>query len=185
MAMAVDELDQELAVYEVTPMRRESITIEVPAGSLLLPQYPVDYVETVRLFERLNNTSDQFAEVTERLAVSQSYIATPIQHITEWVSRNNLIYINPPSLAREVMLEFVAGLTTPATSGTAVDIESSRLYLGLVTARNAARDAGNSVSTANKWKEDIDRARDRVVRRLQKSVGTTGGVRRRAYRGRG
>lgn len=183
--MAIQELDAECAVYEVTPMRRGSITIEVPIASVSLPQYPVDYVETVALYERPNDSTQAFIEVKEFLAIDKQYIAIPQTEIVQWVSRGPLVYINPPSSAREVSLEYIAGFTTAASSGTAIDIEASKLFLSLTTARNAARDAGNSKKKADDLEPEITRARDRVIRRLQKNTQTAMGTRRRPYSGRG
>lgn len=180
--MAIDELDEELAVYEVTPMRKKSIVIDVAAGATVLASYPVDYVETIALYDRADGNTGDWFEVKEVIEVDQNY--TTASGIEYWASRNGLININPPTSARDVKLEYIAGMTIATQSSTGIDIESSRRFLSLLTARNAARDAGNSISKAGSFKEDIDRARDRVVRRLQKSVQGVAGVRRKPYRGR-
>lgn len=182
LAMAVDELEEELAVFEVTMMRKNSITIEVAAGALLLAQYPADYVEAIRMFERADGSSTDWMDVKEVLKVDQNYDTA--QGIEYWSAENGLIRINPPTSARDVYLEYIAMMTEPTTSATAIDIPASRRFLGLVTARNAARDAGNSKTKADMFKEDIDRSRDRIVRRFQKNIQHVSGVRRRPYRGR-
>lgn len=182
LSMAIDELEEELAIYEVTMMRKNSIPISVAALAETLTQYPVDYVEAVRLFERAAD-SIAWTEVKEVLKIDQNY--TTGSMIEQWAQENGLIRINAPTSGRDVYLEYVAMMTEPTQSSTAIDIPASRRFLGLVTARNAARDAGNSITKANSFKEDIDRARDRVVRRFQKNIQNVSGVRRKPYRGRG
>jgi hypothetical protein len=182
---AFDELEEELSVYEVTPLRRESIIILVPAGSLELPQMPIDFVEAIALHERPMGSMDLWTQVKESVVIDANRGINPVSSVVQWTIRGPEIAINPPSTDREAMLQYITGLTEPTQEEISIDIEQSRRFLALTTARNAARDLGNSITKANSFENDIGRARDRLVRRLQKQTQTGMGTRRRPYAGRG
>lgn len=181
--MALDELEEEMGVFELSPLKKTSIVIDVPAESASLPQMPSDFVEAISLYERPLDSSENWAEVREVADIALNYTVQPQESIVQWTIRNATLKINPPSADREVMLEYVGGLTPATATATAIDIESSRRFLALVTARNAARDAGNSPRKADSFEPDIARARDRLVRRMQKNSQASLGARRLPYRG--
>jgi hypothetical protein len=179
--MAIDELQEELAIYEIGEIRKTSIIIVVPAGSKTLPQLPVDFMESISLIERPGGSSSPWSSVKEVVAIDP---ALNIAEIMQWAERFKTIEINAPSAPREVLLEYVASMAVAQDEDSLLDIETSRRFLALVTARNAARDLGNSASKAQTYEQDIGRARDRLTRRLQKKSQNVMGVRRRPYRGR-
>jgi hypothetical protein len=179
--MAIDELQEELAVYEIGEIKKTSVIILVPKGSKTLPQLPVDFMESISLIERQGGTQNAWTSVKEVVAIDP---ALSIAEIMQWAERFKTIEINAPTVAREVLLEYVASMSVAADEDSLLDIESSRRFLALVTARNAARDLGNSASKAATYEADIGRARDRLTRRLQKKSQNVTGVRRRPYRGR-
>lgn len=182
--MAIDELGEELGVYELSPLKKDSITILIDSGDVQLDEMPVDFVEAIRLLERAQGSSDRWREVTEVAEIDDNFSVDTSTEILQWTIRNTTIRINPPSSDREVQLEYIHGLTEAGSADTAIDIEISRRFLALVTARNAARDLGNAPNKAASFEPDIDRARDRLTRRLQKNSQSTMGVRRRPYTGR-
>lgn len=179
--MALEELEEELQVYNVDPLRVESITILVAIGDTVLTQMPTDYIEAVALYERLQGSSDAWMPVRETDWVDVNL--TESETILNWASRGGQIRITPPIGDREVQLKYLKGLTEATSTGTALDIAGSLRFLGLVTARNAARDLGNSINKANSYEPDIQRAKDRLVRRLENEQQALG-VRRRPYTGR-
>ena len=180
--MALDEVNEELGVFELAPLKQDSIVIEVPIGSNIIPQMPVDFVESISLSERPNG-GGEWIEVPEVLNIDKNLLYS--DSIVQWTIRNTEIYINPPTSDREVILDYIRGLSEADDENTLIDIEASRRLLALLTARNAARDLGNSPSKAASYEADIGRARDRLVRRLQKNVQDTLGVRRLPYVGKG
>ena len=180
--MAIDELQEELAVYEIGEIRKTSIIILVPIGSKTLPQLPADFMESISLIERRGSTQDAWSSVKEVVVIDP---ALTVEGILQWAERFKTIEINAPTSPREVMLEYVASMAVAQDEDSLLDIETSRRFLALLTARNAARDLGNSASKAATYEADIGRARDRLTRRLQKKSQHTMGVRRRPYRGRG
>ena len=181
---ALDELDEELSVHEVTPLRRESVIILVPPGSLELPQMPTDFVEAIALHERAMGSSGLWVQVKESVVIDANRSVNPVDSIVQWTVRGPEIAINPPTTDREAMLQYIGGLTEPTQDDITIDIEQSRRFLALTTARNAARDLGNSITKANSFEIDIARARDRLTRRLQKQVQAGMGTRRKPYVGR-
>lgn len=182
--MAVQELEGELGVYGLSPLKKDSIPIDVPSGSLTIPQMPVDFVEAIRLLERPLDSSERWREVREVREVDDNLSIDLGSEILQWSIRNVTIRINPPSSSREVILEYIGGLTAATSDASAIDIEASRWFLGLVTAKNAARDLGNSPSKADSFEKDIIRARDRIIRRLHNNTQSVMGTRRRPYTGR-
>jgi len=179
--MALDELSEELGVYEIGEIRKTSIIILVDAGSTTIPQMPADFLESISIIERNQGSQDAWTNAHEVRAIDP---ALTVEGIVQWAERMSTIEINPPALDREIMLEYVAALTPAQDDFQLIDIETSRRFLALVTARNAARDLGNSTTKANTYESDITRARDRLTRRLQKKSQNVMGVRRRPYRGR-
>jgi hypothetical protein len=179
---ALDELQEELAIYEIGEIKKTSIIIPVPIGSKTLPQLPIDFLESISLIERSQGSQDSWTNVVEVRAIDPS---ANENGIVQWAERMSLIEINPPTTARETMLEYIAALIIAQGENNPLDIESSRRYLALLTARNAARDLGNSASKANTYEPDIGRARDRLTRRLQKKSQNVMGTRRKPFKGRG
>lgn len=183
--MALDELEEELAVFELSPLIEDSITIDVDIDDEVLPQMPVDFVEAITLLERPRDSTDRWVEVKEAKDIDENLGVNKVDTIIQWTARNVSIEINPPQTDREVLLKYIRGLVAASSAGTAVDIELSRRLLALLTARNAARDLGNSPGKADTYEKDISRARDRLTRRLQKNNQSVMGVRRLPYTGRG
>jgi hypothetical protein len=180
--MALDELEGELAVFGLSALKKTTVTIPVPANSPSIPAMPVDFVEPLSLRERISGSTDDWTPITEVSDIDPNMDNVP--SIIQWTIRNVTIFINPPQVDREVVLDYVGGLTQASSAGTAIDIEASREYLGLVTARNAASDLGNSPSKAKTFDSRIERAQDRIIRRFLNNTQMAMGVRRRPYTGR-
>jgi len=119
--MALDELDEELAVWEIPLLNKESIIILVPSGSLLLPEMPVDYVESISIVERIQGSTDRWNYVREASDINPNLKVSPADGIIQWAFRSNQIYINPPISAREVLLNYVSGLVPVTDEGTGID----------------------------------------------------------------
>lgn len=179
---ALDELDGELAVHEVTPLITDSITIDVDIDDTELAQMPVDFVDAISLLERPRDSDQDWIEVKEKKEIDLNIRTS--DSILQWCLRNATIEINPPQTDREILLRYIRGLTTASSGSTAVDIEVTRHYLALLTARNAALDLGNSAAKGSMFDNRIALAKDRCIRRLQKSNQSVAGVRRRPYTGR-
>lgn len=179
--MAIDELQEELGVYEIGEMKKESIIILIPLDSDLIPQLPIDFMESISILERPQGSSEDWTQVTEVVAIDPNLKA---DRIMQWAERADRILINPPSTGRELLLEYIASMTIAEGEDGPINVETSRRLLALLTARNAARDLGNSPNKAATYDKDISRARDRLVRRLQKKSQETMGVRRLPYTGR-
>jgi hypothetical protein len=179
---ALDELEAELAVYELSPLISDSLEIDVDIDDDTLAQMPTDFVEAISLLERPRNSDQDWIEVKEVADINDNIDNDT--GILQWTSRGPAIHINPPQSEREVKLSYVRGLVAATGSGTAIDIEVSRHFLALVTARNAALDLGNSASKGALFEQRIALARDRLTRRLQKGNQSVSGVRRLPYTGR-
>ena len=183
--MAIDELQEELGVFEIGEMRRETIIILVNAGDTSIPQMPLDFLEAISVLERARGSSDEWREVDQVVAIDPNLTIRPGNTLSQWTERSDRIEINPPALDREILLDYVASMTIAEGEDGPINIESSRRLLALLTARNAARDAGNSRTKADTYEPDIARARDRLIRRLQKKSQEVSGTRRLPYQGRG
>jgi len=181
---ALEELEEEMAVHDLSPLIKDAAEVSVESGDLLLDAMPVDFVEAISLRERSLGSTELWIEVGQVAVIDPNLTVQPVTSIIQWTIRNASIYINPPSSDRAAIIEYVRGLTTATGDGTALDVEVSRLFLALVTARNAASDAGNSLTKASSFEDRIARSRDRLIRRLQKADQSVRGVRRRPYTGR-
>ena len=179
--MALDELQEELGVHEIVEMHKESVIVIVNPNDVTIPQMPLDFMEAISLIERAQGSQDSWGQVFEVAAIDPSLKSTSVQ---QWTERASSIQINPPSTGREIVLEYVASMDIAEGEDGPINIETSRRLLALLTARNAARDAGNSASKANTYESDIGRARDRLIRRLQKKSMEIMGTRRRPFTGR-
>jgi hypothetical protein len=179
---ALDELGEELSVYDLSPIWKDSIIIDVPAESLVIPQMPVGFFEAINLIERSEGSELWSPSIREVAFIDDNL--TTAEGIVQWTVRGSQIFINPPQTDREVILDYVGGLTEATGDATAVDIEASRNFLSLVTARNAATDLGNAPTKGQMFESRIIRSRDRLIRRLLKNTQHTLGVRRRPYTGR-
>lgn len=183
LGAAVDELGEEMAVYELAPLIKDDVEILVASGDTILA-LPSDFVEPINLFERSQGSNNEWIEVRENDYIDPYLFTTPSELISQWAVRNLTILINPPTIAREVKLTYLRGLIDPTLNNN-VDIDITRNFLALLTARNAAADAGNSMTKANSYEKRIDRSRDRVITRLHKANQSIKGVRRLPYRGKG
>ncbi len=179
---ALDEVEAELSVYEVNSLVTDSLVIDVDIDDDELGSMPSDFVDVISLMERTRDSDDDWREVTETVDINRNL--TTATAIEQWSLRNVTIKINPPQSDREVLLNYIKGLTTAAGAATAVDIEVSRHLLALITARNTATDNGNSPTKGASFDRRITLANDRLVRRLQKGNQTVAGVRRQPYTGR-
>lgn len=180
--MALERLEEELGVYEISAFKKTSIPIDVDAGDTQLTQMPVDFVEPIRLLERNRDSSEDWNEIREVAELDNNI--DDATTIVQWARRNNAIFINAPTQDREVILEYIGTVTSATGALTTIDIEASRRFLALETARCAARDLGNSATKMSLFENDIRDSLNNVVRRLQKGDQGAGGVRRKAYRGR-
>lgn len=185
MKMAINELEEEMSVFELTPLIQDSAILPVASGSTTLAGLPSDFIEAISMIERAQGATDnEWMDVPETKDMDNNLVVRPVTYIGEWAIRNTTILINPPTENREVTLSYIRGLVEP-TTGNNIDIVSAQWLLGLLTAKNAARDAGNSPTKAASFDSDITRARDRLIRRLQKNNQSVMGARRLPYRGKG
>lgn len=183
LAMAIDELSAELRVYEVTPLIIDSSNINVSAAATEITPIPADFVDAITILERSQGSSEDLIEITEVNDLDDNLAVHTFDTIKQWAVRNKRIFINPPTTAREVKLSYLRGLISPTVDNN-IDIDEARWFLGLVTAKNAARDLGNAPTKAASYESDITRSRDRLIRALQKGNQSIGGARRKPYTGR-
>lgn len=181
---ALWEVEEELAVYDVNPIKKDSATIDVAIAAATLAAFPADYISPVNVYERNRDSSDSWRLVPMAVDINKDLITQPATEILEWAPRGSALIFNPPTTEREVLLEYWKGLTVVTGTGQTIDIEETKNWLALLTARNAAMDAGNSPTKAASYEGRIITSKDRVVRRLQKLTQTAMGVRRQPFTGR-
>lgn len=185
LAHANEELEQELLLYEIPLLRQvQSPVTSVEIADAELDEYPVDFIVPIELWERaLNSTNpDDWKQVDEVEDIDKSKDTS--SEITEWNFRNNKIYFNPPTSARETYLVYERMITAVSIAGSTIELPQSRLFLATRTAQIAALNLGNSPTKADSLQKDVDINLDRVIRRLGKNKQGTGGARRLPYRGR-
>lgn len=183
LTKASEEFEQELEINEIPVLKKvQSPVTSVEIGDTELDEYPTDFVEPINLFERRLSSSDDWVKVTEVEFIDKN--VDDSSEIVQWAYLNNLIYINPPTTDREIYLEFVRKLTAITSANSVIDINQSKTFLAQRTAQIAAKDLGNNTTKAIAMQPEVDRALDRIIRRLLKNKQGTGGARRRGYKGR-
>lgn len=183
LTKANEELEQEFDINEIPLLSEKQTPVtSVEIGDTELDEYPVDLVEPLVLYERALSSSDNWVEVREVAWVDPNL--TECNEIVQWAFRDNKIYINPPQTDREIYLDYRRKLTPITTTGSTIEIPQAKTFLAQRTAQIAAKELGNNTTKALAMQPDVDRALDRLIRRLSKNKQGIGGARRRPYRGR-
>lgn len=181
LAQAALELESHFRVNEIPVQVRVGVTLEAEAADTEFDEYPVDFIEPISIKERLNDTTIWSEDIEEVDDVDPN--ATLFDGIVMWCFRNNKIYFNPPLTAREVRLLYIGSITAIASTGSTIDLTTSKSFLAARTAQLAAKNGGNNPTKADALQPDVDEARDLLVRGLVKNNQTAGAGRRKAYKG--
>lgn len=122
-----------------------SSTIDVAINATTVT-YPADLVQPIKLEERLDGTSDLFVKVEKIDDIPEM---DPVSNIMYWNWREEVIYINPPTTAREVLLKYFKSLTAIADQSTNIPVINSLEYLANKTAALCARFIGENPTRAD------------------------------------
>ena len=128
----------------VTVIEEISTAINVAADATFVT-LPSDLIQPIKLEERLDNTSELYQSVEKVNAIPE---LTQLDYIAVWNWREEVIYINPPRLAREVKLTYIKSLTALADHTTNIPIINSLEYLANKTAALCARFIGENPTRA-------------------------------------
>lgn len=182
LTKANEELELELEIYQI-PVQRQvaSPVTSVEIGDTELDEYPTDFIEPIKMFERALGSSDGWGEVKEFSDVDANL--TTNARIIQWTYRNLKIYINPPTSDREIYLLYTRGLTAVTVAGSTIEVPQAKTYLSARTAQIAALNLGNSPTKSMSLQPDVDKSLDRILRRLGKNKQGVGGSRRKPYKG--
>lgn len=144
---AWNQLQLKLQENNVPVMKEFTAVIDVAATSTTV-SLPSDFVQPVFLEERVDGSTDlsDFEEVTE---VEDIPDFDPVENIIYWSWREETVYINPPSTAREVRLKYWKSLTAITGGSTSLAVLNSTEFLSYKTAALCARYIGENSERAN------------------------------------
>lgn len=125
--LAYKELQSKLEANGVPYLEEISAVIEVPASSTSIT-VPSDFVRPINLYERPNDSSEDYVLVTE-LDDEPVNNDPESSGIIWWVWREGQIKISSPLTAREIKLRYVKNLGTLDVDGAQIAFPSAELYL--------------------------------------------------------
>lgn len=181
LTKAGEELEQHFEVNEIPIQKQVSIVIEVTTADTELAQLPTDMVEPIHLWERTDDSTEDWIKVREVEFIDMNMNDT--NQIVQWAYRNGKIYINSPTTDREVKLDYVRSMTALDSTGATVEVQQAKNFLAARTAQIAAANIGNNPSKAASLEEDVTTCLDRLIRRMLKNKQGVGGARRIGYKG--
>lgn len=118
---------------------KTSTPIEVAAGDLSLT-LPADFIEPIRLKERLDGTSDSYSDMTEK-EFEPDYSQS--ESLNYWAFREGAIQFVGATTAREILLYYWKSLTVPTAANSALGFTFAEIFLGPQTAGYASGSVGN------------------------------------------
>jgi hypothetical protein len=116
---------------------------------------PSDTVLPIELGERANNTTDLFSGVEE---VDDIPEMDQLEYIAYWTWREEHLYINSPSTAREVKLKYWKSLAAITGDSSSISVLNSTEYLANKTAALCARYIGENPTRADALDGEAERA---------------------------
>lgn len=128
----------------VTVLEEISTAINVAIDATTVTS-PADLLQPVKLEERLDNSTDLYQPVAKVDAIPE---IEQLSYIAYWNWREEVIYINPPSLAREVKLTYIKTLTAIVDENTTIPVINSLEYLANKTAALVTRFIGENPTRA-------------------------------------
>lgn len=183
LSQAVLELSQLYRLNEIPTELRVGVTILVAIGDTSLSQLPVDMIEPISLKERTQGSTDYWSDNIDEVDDVDPTILTS-QSIVQWAYRNEQIYINPPTTAREVRLLYMGDLTAISSTGSTIDDDNTKPYLAARTAQLAIKNGGNNPTKAEELNTDVEMNLDILISASVKNNQNSGSARRRPYKGR-
>lgn len=172
-----------LRLHGIPFITKRAATINVAASATSISQNPTDFIEPVSLREREQSSTNDWSDYLDEVDSIDPNIDDQISIIC-WEFRGSTIYINPPTTAREVLLEYNGGLTAISAVGTTIDLPQAKSYLAALTAELGAYNIGNnpskgdSIAIQRKTEEEV------LLSNMLKNSQGVGGVRRKGYRSR-
>lgn len=123
------------------PVLREkssAITVAIGATSLTLPS---DFVEPIKLKERLSGSSDTYVPMEEKDFAPDF---DQVENLRYWAFREGAIEFIGATTARQVLLFYQKSLTIPTSAASALTFLYAETFLGPQTAGYAAGALGNT-----------------------------------------
>jgi hypothetical protein len=172
-----------LRLHGIPFIQKRAATIDVAALATSIAQNPTDFIEPISLREREQDSTNDWSDYLDEVDSIDPNIDDQISIIC-WEFRGSTIYINPPTTAREVLLEYNGGLTAISAVGSTIDLPQAKSYLAALTAELGAYNIGNnptkgdSIAIQRKTEEEV------LLSNMLKNSQGVGGVRRKGYRSR-
>lgn len=159
---ASEDLEKKLIEFGQPIQLVEALAILVLANTFTVG-LPTDFLLPISLKERfVGQTEDQWVDMVERDWEGDSTSNTYIEY---WAFRNNLIYIKPPSVNKEILLKYNRALTVISSANSTIDTTLSKGYLAARTAELCARYIGMNDTLADKIAiREVNTAEDTLMR---------------------
>ena len=182
LEVAVLNLENEFRVNGIAFEKRISIDISVTSDSSTeLPEYPVDFIEPIKLYERDAGSDDKWILMNEE---EWEPDVTPGSLLVYWAFRNGLIYFPGCTTDRDVRLYYKGTLTKPTTASSVIDIIESKGYLAVRTAQVAMKNIANNSTRAVELEVDVQEEKDLLLRAMINNGQQVASGRKRSYKGR-
>ena len=159
-ASAWNKLQLELYVYGLIVIQEISAVIEVAADATLIAS-PSDLIQPIEVQERKDGTTDLFVDVEEVAEIPEM---DQVEDIIYWTWREEVIYINSPSTAREAKVRYKKGLNACSSQSSSLNVINSLEYLANKTAALCARSIGENPTRADALEIEASQALDRLLR---------------------
>lgn len=140
-------------------IKEVSAVIDVAALSTTLT-LPSDLIVPVRLSERADGSTEEFARMEELSFESATITQTEI--LRYWCWREEEVKFVGSTANREVKMDYLKGLTIPTLVTSSIGFIFGEMYLGPRIAALAAHSVGNS-SSAAEFTADAERWVEKIV----------------------
>lgn len=163
LRMAVEELEQLLAVYGVDISHKTSTAIDVTAGTTSL-NLPNDFMVPIQLFERRDGATKEtdWQEMTE---VDEIPNDQPGESLAVWSFQDNSIKFVGATGNREVKLVYIRMLSAISGASSPIDEYKLKPWLSAKTAELCARFVGRNSPVADEIAASrVFPAEDSVIR---------------------
>lgn len=159
---AYEELQQRLEDNEIVLVNEENtVVINVAANATSITS-PTDMARPIAMLERSDGSTEEWSPIEEVDWIDENL--DDEMRIVQWCWREDTIYINPPTTARDVILRYQKELTAITSENSAIAVRNSSRFLAARTASLAAMDVGENPSRAMNLDARAERAFDTIIR---------------------
>lgn len=162
--------------FGITVLEEVSTPTSVAANSTTISS-PADLIQPISLAERPSGSTGLYTPVEK---VSDLPQISQVQPVLYWEWREETININPPLVAREVLIRYYKALSSIVDQSTTIPVKNCQQYLATKTAALCARYIGENQYRADALEVEAGSLLDLTLSPEIKSQQATP-VRRKGY----